>query len=131
MHQQEQDTSSFTYTYSGREQAEIKRIRDKYTPPSEKKATLERLRELDKSVTRKGTIVSLCLGIIGVLIMGAGMSLVMVFEGYFLLGVVLGLLGMAILLPAYPVYVRITEKERKRITPEILRLADELERISK
>ena len=131
MHQQEQDTSSFTYTYSGREQAEIKRIRDKYTPPSEKEATLERLRELDKSVTRKGTIVSLCMGIIGVLIMGAGMSLVMTIEGYFLLGVFLGLLGMAILLPAYPVYVRITEKERKRITPEILRLADELERISK
>ena len=131
MHQQEQDTSSFTYTYSGREQAEIKRIRDKYTPPSEKEATLERLRELDKSVTHKGTIVSLCMGIVGVLIVGTGMSLVMAIEGYFLLGIVLGLLGMVILLPAYPVYVHITEKERKRITPEILRLADELERISK
>ena len=128
MNQQEQDISSFTYTYSGREQAEIKKIRDKYTTPSEQEATLERLRKLDKSVTRKGTIVSLCMGIIGTLVMGGGMSLILGLQGNFLMGIVLGLVGIAILLPAYPVYVRMTDKERKRLAPEILRLADELEK---
>ena len=37
-----------------------------------------------------------------------------------------GLIGIAILSAAYPLYRRIVKKERERIAPEIIRLTDEL-----
>ena len=41
-------------------------------------------------------------------------------------GIPVGLLGMAGMGCAYPLYKRLTESERKRLAPEILRLTDEL-----
>lgn len=116
---------SFEFTYSAPEQEELRRIREKYMPPQERKTKLEQLRELDGSVTRKGTAVSLVLGILGALVMGAGMSLCMVWALY-LPGIPLGLVGMVIAAAAYPVYRKVTEREKQRIAPEILRLTDEL-----
>jgi len=116
---------SFEFTYSAPEQEEIRRIREKYLPPQEHRSKLERLRELDEGVTRRGTVVSLILGVVGTLILGAGMSLCLVWARY-LPGVSLGLLGMAMAACAYPVYVRITRREKERVAPEILRLTEEL-----
>ena len=47
----ENNQNGFQYTYSAREQAEIKRIRSKYTPKEESK--LEQLRRLDASAAKK------------------------------------------------------------------------------
>ena len=116
---------SFEFTYSAPEQEEIRRIREKYLPPQEHRSKLERLRELDEGVTRRGTVVSLVLGVVGTLILGAGMSLCLVWARY-LPGVSLGLLGMAMAACAYPAYVRITRREKERVAPEILRLTEEL-----
>ncbi len=117
--------STFNYTYSAKEQEELKRIRQKYAPPEEDK--MEMLRRLDRSVTEKGTVISILLGVMGTLIMGLGMSLAMVWQGvWFIPGILIGLAGIGILAAAYPVYNRVTRKERERIAPEILRLTDEL-----
>ena len=117
--------STFNYTYSAKEQEELKRIRQKYAPPEEDK--MEMLRRLDRSVTEKGTVISILLGVMGTLIMGLGMSLAMVWQGvWFIPGILIGLAGIGILATAYPVYNRVTRKERERIAPEILRLTDEL-----
>lgn len=117
--------STFNYTYSAKEQEELKRIRQKYAPQEEDK--MELLRRLDRSVTEKGTVISMILGVIGTLIMGLGMSLAMVWQGiWFIPGIVIGLTGIGILAAAYPVYNHVTRKERERIAPEILRLTDEL-----
>ena len=117
--------SAFHYTYSAKEQEELKRIRQKYAPPEEDK--MEMLRRLDRSVTEKGTVISIILGVLGTLIMGLGMSLAMVWQGmWFIPGIVIGLAGIGILAAAYPVYNHVTRKERERIAPEILRLTDEL-----
>ena len=48
----EEKNETFTYTYSSAQQEEVKRIRDKYAPPTQEEDKLERLRKLDKSVTR-------------------------------------------------------------------------------
>ena len=72
-----QEKSGFTYIYSAREQAELKRIREKYTTPTEVEDKMARLRRLDKSVTDTAQIVALIFGVIGTLILGFGMSLVM------------------------------------------------------
>ena len=42
----------FSYTYSAGEQAEIKKIRDKYTAPTEKEDKMARLRRLDATTGR-------------------------------------------------------------------------------
>ena len=120
-----QNNSSFQYTYSAREQEELKRIRRKYMPQEENK--MERLRRLDQRATDRATVAALAVGFIGAMILGLGMSCCMVWANkWFVPGIVLGLLGFAVLGAAYPLYNRTLKKERERIAPEILRLTDEL-----
>ena len=129
------EPNGFTYTYSAKEQAELKRIRDKYTPPKKAEDKMERLRRLDAGVTQKAQIVALIFGIIGALILGAGMSLCMsdfaeILGSYknmaLLIGIPIGLLGGVLAALAYPIYNLIVKRERKKIAPEIIRLTDEL-----
>lgn len=59
--------------------------------------------------------------------MGAGMCCVMVWQGMcFIPGIVIGLIGMAVVAAAYPVFQRVIKREREKIAPEIIRLTDEL-----
>lgn len=119
------DENQYNYMYSAKNQAEIRKIRDKYIPKEADK--MEQLRCLDASVTRKGTIISVTVGIFGCLILGIGMSCVMVWsESLFLIGVIIGMIGIVIVIATYPLYIYITKKEKERIAPEILRLSDEL-----
>lgn len=119
------DNNSFNYTYSAKEQSEIKKIRDKYLPQEPDK--MQTLLRLDKSVTDKASTISIIIGIIGTLIMGSGMSLCMVVgDVWFILGIILGVVGIVILGSAYPIFKRILKKEREKVTPEILRLTEEL-----
>ncbi len=121
---------SFRYTYSAQDQEELKRIRSKYLDESEAEDKMARVRRLDANVTKKGTVWSLIVGIVGALIMGTGMCLAMEVLGggtlFMILGIVVGLVGMGIAAIAYPLYKRITERERRRVAPEILRLTSEL-----
>ena len=71
------EQGGFSYTYSAKEQAELKRIRDKYTPPTETDDKMERLRRLDASVTEVAQVVALVFGVVGTLILGLGMSFCM------------------------------------------------------
>lgn len=121
----EEKNKSFHYTYSSAQQQEIRNIRKKYLPPEEDK--MAQLRRLDQSVAQKGTAASLIVGILGALLLGIGMCCCMVWAGnWFIPGIIIGLAGIALVCCAWPLYVRVTEKERKRIAPEILRLTDEL-----
>lgn len=119
------ENESFSYTYSPKQQEEVKKIRQKYMPKEESK--MEQLRRLDRCAEQKGRMVSLTAGIIGVLVMGGGMSLVMVWENM-LLGIPLGIAGMALAAAAHPLYVRATKKQREKLAPQILALTDALMR---
>lgn len=117
--------NTFQYTYSAKEQAEIKRIRSKYVPKEENK--LEQLQRLDASATQKATMYAIGVGVVGALILGLGMSCCMVFSSsWFIPGIAIGLVGMVGVAVAYPLYNSVLKKERERIAPEILRLTDEL-----
>jgi len=119
------ENEQFIYTYSAKEQEEIKKIRKKYIPDEED--NMSKLRRLDASVNNKATTRSLMLGIIGTLIMGIGMSCTMVgTEEMFIPGILVGVVGIIIAGIAYPVYKRTLKKERNKIAPEIIRLTDEL-----
>ncbi|MGM9554026.1 MAG: hypothetical protein ACI3V2_06935 [Faecousia sp.] len=119
-----QENEKFSYTYSAKEQEEINRIRKKYVAAEDK---MEQLRRLDAGVTQKAAAMSIIVGIFGALIMGGGMSCTMVWKGqWFVPGIMIGLVGMAVLALAYPVYQKVLKKEREKIAPEVIRLTDEL-----
>lgn len=119
-------SETFNYTYSSTQQEEIKSIREKYAPPTQEEDKMEKLRKLDQSVTKPGTIVSLIVGIISSLILGVGMCCTMVWEGLMIPGVFIGIVGIIGMIAAYPIYTYITKKQREKLAPEIIRLTDEL-----
>ena len=88
---------------------------------------MEQLRKMDAAVTRKATMASIIVGVVGALIMGTGMSFCLVWADILLIpGIIVGLIGMAIAAVAYPTYNRVLKKERDKVAPEILRLTEEL-----
>ena len=128
---------TFSYSYSASEQAELRRLREKYAPKvvSEEEDKMAKLRRLDRSVTKRATTISLIVGIVGTLILGCGMSLLMselptllgMQENLvFPLGIGIGILGGVLSAVAYPIYNAIVGAMRKKLAPEILRLTDEL-----
>lgn len=118
---------TFTYTYSASQQEEIKRIREKYAPPTQTEDKMERLRKLDRDVTKPGLIVALIVGIVSTLVMGFGMCCTMVWsETLFVPGIVVGVIGIVGVCISYPLYNRITKKQRDKLAPEIMRLTDDL-----
>lgn len=120
-----QNKETFKFTYSAKEQEEIKNIRKKYAASEEDK--MEHLRKLDASVTGKATTAALIVGIIGTLLLGVGMCCCMVWQGiWFIPGVIIGVVGIAVLAAAYPLYNYVIRKEREKIAPKIIRLTDEL-----
>lgn len=128
-----QSEEAFQFTYSAKEQEEIKNIRKKYLVQEQDK--MEQLRKLDRSVGQKATVISLVFGIVGALVLGTGMSLAMTDLGAvfgmsqmvaLVVGIIIGLCGMIPVGLAYPVYNKVLKKERERVAPEILRLSDEL-----
>ena len=129
----EQKTEAFQYTYSAKQQEEIRSIRKNYMTPEEDK--MQVLRKRHQSATQKAQAWAIAIGVIGALILGSGMSLAMTDlggtlgvsqESALLIGIVIGGVGMILVALAYPAYNRMLKKERQRIAPEILRLTDEL-----
>ena len=105
----EDKKQTFRYSYSAKEQEELRKIRQKYLPRDEDK--MEQLRRLDQSVTRKGTAVALFVGIIGCLVLGVGMCCTMVWaDTLFIPGIIVGIVGIAGVSAAYPLYAYITKK---------------------
>ena len=128
-----ENKDSFNYTYSAKEQEEIKKIRKKYIESEESEDKMTQLRRLDESVYSKATAVALAVGIIGALVLGFGMSLILTDIGKVLgtvlsmiIGITVGIIGAAFVGLAYPIYNGTLKKEREKIAPQILRLTDEL-----
>ena len=123
------NNTTFNYTYSAKEQEEIKRIREKYASPTKEETSMEQLRRMDESATKGAAIVSLTVGIAGALILGIGMCCTMVWgDKLFIPGIIIGLAGIAGVSAAYPLYTRMVKKKRTELAPEIMRLTDELMR---
>ena len=119
------ENTTFNYTYSAARNKEVESIRRKYMPHEESK--LERLKKLDLRVQMAGTIESLCFGIVGALVFGIGMCFFLgVFMGSVWLSALFLNLGSLIMIPAYPIYRRIARKTKTELTPEILRLSEEI-----
>lgn len=119
--------NKFEYTYAApteRERREIESIRKAYLP-DEAGEKLRRLRKLNARVRNTAMCVSLTLGVAGVLLFGAGMSLTLSF-GRYAAGIALAALGIVPIALAYPVFNRLLRRGKKKYGAEILRLSEEL-----
>ena len=123
----EKKNDTFEYTYSASEQEEIKKIRDKYMVKTKAESKIEQLQKLDKKAENPGIITSMVFGIIGTLVFGIGLCCVLVWTKLFMLGIVIGVVGIIMLGMAYPSYKYITKKQRQKVTPQIVKLIEELE----
>lgn len=111
------------YKANAQEQKKAENIRRQYISRDEDK--MERLQKLDNKVKLPGKVLACILGIIGSLVMGAGMSLIMVWSNM-TLGLELSIPGMVVALIAYPVYALITNRRKKKYADEIMRLSDDI-----
>ena len=120
--------TTFIYKYSAKENAEVQAIRKKYLPREESK--FEELKRLDETVQASGVVESLCAGIGGAMIFGLGICLAMQMIGngfvMFMIGILLGLLGIAGMIVAYPIYRKVFSAAKSKYAPRILELTAEL-----
>lgn len=118
-------STRFTYNYSAQKNKEVLEIRNRYLPKEESK--LEKLKKLDRKVQLSGTIEGLIIGILSFLLFGLGVCLaIKVIGSSVLAGAVFGIIGAVGMILAYPICHHSHCKTKKRLTPEILELANEL-----
>lgn len=111
-------------TYSAEEQKEIDSIRAKYQSGEKKQPTnLNKLKKLDARVESTAMVCALSWGIISALILGVGMTCVLVWNQP-VIGVIAGIIGLAGALYAWPLYQKVLKKQREEAAPEILRLSE-------
>lgn len=118
----------FEYKYSAptqEERNEIDRIRRQYQPKDETITKMDRLRYLDNKVKAIPMIISLSIGIIGTLIFGLGLTFILEWNNI-PLGVVLMVIGAAIMAIAYLSYSMSSKKLKSKYSKEILALSEEL-----
>lgn len=89
------------------------------------------LRKLDTRVKLPSAIFAYSVGIVSSLIFGTGMCFAMgqigsKTTGSFMLGIVIGVLGMIGVCINYPIYRRILENRKKKYAFEIIELAKEI-----
>ena len=111
----------------------VQKIRSQYVEADSSKKELDMLRELDAEVKRPAQVFGYVFGIIGAIIMGAGMSLVMTDIGTILginnamtPGIVVGIIGMLMAIVNYPIYKKMLDNGKKKYAYEIVELAREI-----
>ena len=111
------------YAATNNDRTRAQSIRNQYVDRKETK--IDQLKKLDSKVKAPGKVVACILGAVGSLLMGSGMSFVMVWE-VMSTGLILGIPGLLIGLLAYPVYQLITSRRKKKYAAEIFKLTEEV-----
>jgi hypothetical protein len=110
------------FNANAQDQKKAENIRRQYISREDNK--IEQLQKLDNKVKVPGKIVAGILGVIGALVMGAGMSLVMVWNNM-TMGLELSIPGLILVLLAYPLYALITNSRKKKYAAEIMCLSND------
>lgn len=91
---------------------------------------VRQLKKLDNKAKKPALITALSVGIIGTLIFGTGMCFAMgvLATGIvaMIFGVILGIIGIAICIINYPLYLKLLQKGKSMYAYEILELAKEI-----
>ena len=104
-------------------------IANEYAPKDTSKVIA--LRKLDAKAKLPATVFTYSVGILSALVFGTGMCLAMGqigggTAGSFVLGIIIGVLGLAGMGINYPIYKRMLESGKKKYAFEIMELAREI-----
>ena len=104
-------------------------LANEYTPKDTSKVVA--LRKLDAKAKLPATVFTYTLGVIASLILGVGMCLSMKVIGsgttaMFVLGIILGVIGIAGVSVNYPIYKMLLAKGKQKYALEIMELAKEI-----
>lgn len=122
-------SEKFKYQYNAptkEERQEIDYIRKQYLPQDDTEKKIKRLHSLHKQVTSIPMVIALCFGVVGILIFGLGLTFFLERVSYWYIGIPCGLLGIALIIPAYPMYIKYDHKLREKYGQEIIDLSNEL-----
>lgn len=120
------DEFEFKYTApTSEERKEIESIRNSYLVQDKTGNKLNYLRHLDNKVKRLPMIISIIIGVVGILIFGLGLTMILEWN-LFVLGIIIGFVGVVIMLVIYPIYLTIKQTLKNKYSKEILKISDEL-----
>lgn len=121
-------SNQFNFKYTApteEERKEIASIRNQYLEKEQAETKMERLRRLDALVKNSAVIWSLCLGVIGCLIFGVGLTMILEWN-IIIWGIGVMVVGSIPMIIAYPVYKHVLNRGKRKYGEEILRLSEEL-----
>lgn len=114
----------------------VQKIRTQYT--EREHTQLDTLKQLDRKVKRPAQVFGVVFGIVGALVLGAGMCFAMnviepgtyfgvaVGENMILPGILIGLLGILMVCVNWPICKGLLSSRRKKYAGEIIRLSDNI-----
>ncbi|MCM1130596.1 MAG: hypothetical protein NC310_01525 [Roseburia sp.] len=118
----------FAYEYQAptqEERKEINNIQQKYLLENPKNEKLKRLKSLDSKVNHIPNVIAYTMGVVGILVFGTGLTCILEWD-LILIGILIMILGAAIVLPAYLVHSIISKRLKTKYREEILKLSEEL-----
>lgn len=119
----------FEYNYKApslEERKEIESIRRQYLPKSDHLGELEMLKKLDGKVKNLPIAISLSVGIIGLLFFGLAMTFFLEWQHLWYLGIPSGVVGIILMLAAYPIYNKLLLKLKNKYGSTIIDLSNRL-----
>ena len=105
----------------------VENISRQYMPKDEHQTKIERLHSLDRKVRRPADIFSWIFGAGGTLVLGTGMCLAMKVIGNLMpLGIVVGVVGIAMVSVNYLIYKAILKSRKKKYAEQVVQLSNEI-----
>ncbi len=111
---------------SNTEREAVEKIRTQYT---ERRMTkLDELKALHKAVRRPAVIFAYIFGVLGTLVLGCGMCLAMpeIIEGYMIPGIIIGVIGIAMVSVNYFIYKAILNSRKNKYAKGVFALSEEI-----
>ena len=111
----------------GKQRNYVETIRKEYQTDVRDEDKFLTLKRMERKVRMPVQLLGIAIGILGILLLGLGLSFVLGSLGdHLLLGTVLGCLGLVALLVNYPLTRFLLERRKRRYGKEILSLTEEL-----
>lgn len=106
----------------------VEKVLKEYTETESKPTKIDELRTLVAKSIRPSLTFSLVFGIVGALILGFGMSVAMevIFPGLIWLGIIVGVVGIAMVSVNYFIYKKMLAKGKAKYASQIQELSKEL-----
>ncbi len=125
----QKDSKGYSFTYHSvskqKIRSEVEQIRLQYMDENVNIDKMEQLRALDKKVKVPALIIFYFLVVLGILIIGSGLSLWLV-KDFLFFGLIDIAFGFIVLFLAYPINQKILKSRKQKYSSRIIKLCDDV-----